>query len=70
MPASTILLLESDPEAGQTLSAILTTAGYTVTLSDDPEEAFPKVVEHQLVVVDLIGGPKSAVDVCREKHSL
>jgi pilus assembly protein CpaE len=37
-----------------------------VTLVDDPDVAFPQVAEHQLVVIDLIGGPKSAVDVCRE----
>ena len=50
MPASTILLLESDAAASRDRSAaILTGAGYTVTRTADPDEAFGKAAEHQLV---------------------
>ena len=31
----------------------LTPAGYTVTQTTDPDEAFPKVVEHQLAILDV-----------------
>ncbi len=66
MPASTILLLESDPEAGEAISTILTHAGYTVTLTTDPDEAFAKAAENQLVIIDIASGPRSAVEICRE----
>jgi pilus assembly protein CpaE len=66
VPASTILLLATDPAAGETTAAILSGAGYTVTQTADPDEAFAKAAEHQLVIVDVAGGPKSAVDICRE----
>ena len=39
MPASTILLLESVASAGETIATILTTAGYSVTVTGDPEVA-------------------------------
>jgi pilus assembly protein CpaE len=65
VPASTILLISSAPAAGS-LGPILSSAGYTVTEEKDPDAAFPKVVEHQLVVIDLSGSKRSAFDVCRE----
>jgi pilus assembly protein CpaE len=69
VPASTILLLDSDPVTGAEISAILTTAGYTITLTDDPDVAFGRAAEHQLVILDVTSGPKSAVDLCREIRS-
>jgi len=66
VPASTILLLATDPAASETTSAILSGAGYTVTQTADPDEAFAKAAEHQLVIVDVASGPKSAVEICRE----
>lgn len=66
MPASTILLLDSDLAAGEAIAAILSGAGYTVTQIADPDEAFTKAVEHQLVIIDIASGPRSAVDICRE----
>ena len=66
MPASTILLLASDAAAGESTAAILTGAGYTVTRTASPDEAFGKAAEHQLVIIDVAAGPKSAVDICRE----
>ncbi|HLO35054.1 MAG TPA: AAA family ATPase [Candidatus Deferrimicrobium sp.] len=66
MPASTVLLIEADPAAGETISPVLTGVGYTVTTSTDPDDAFGKVADHQLVIIDVITGDKSAADVCRE----
>ena len=43
MPASTILVLESADAGAQSLAPILTTSGYTVTQTTDPNEAIAKV---------------------------
>ncbi|HET9520504.1 MAG TPA: response regulator [Candidatus Limnocylindrales bacterium] len=69
MPASTILLIEADDASGTLISGVLTGVGYTVDTVADADEAFPKVAEHQLAIVDVVGGSKSAVDVCREIRS-
>ena len=53
MPASTILILESVATAGASLAPHLTSAGYTVTQITDPDEAFARIVEHQLAVIDV-----------------
>jgi len=66
VPASTVLLLDTDPAAGESIAAMLSAAGYKVTLTPDPDDAFVKVVEHQLVILDVTSGPKSAVEICRE----
>ncbi len=66
MPASSILLLDSDPEAGAAIDAILSVAGYTITLTADTDEAFARAAEHQLVIIDMTTGPRTAVDICRE----
>lgn len=66
MPASSILLLDSDPVAGESIQTILTARGYAVTQTADVEGAFSKVSEHQLVIIDVAGASKSAVEICRE----
>ena len=66
MPASTILLIEADPASGETISTVLTGVGYAVTMSPDASDAFVKVANHRLVIVDVVTGDKSAADVCRE----
>ena len=53
MPASTILVLESAKTGDASLVPHLTLAGYTVTRTTDPDEAFAKLVEHQLAVIDM-----------------
>jgi pilus assembly protein CpaE len=69
LPASTILILETQPSAVASLAPILTNAGYTVTKIGDPDEAFGKIVEHQLAVIDVAAGPRSGMDICREIRS-
>ena len=68
MPASTILVLESAART-DSLAPILSGAGYTVTQTIDADEAFARIVEHQLAVIDLGPGGtdgKSAIELCRE----
>ncbi len=66
MPASSILLLDSDPEAGAAIDAILSVAGYKITLTADTDEAFARAAEHQLVIIDMATGPRAALDICRK----
>jgi pilus assembly protein CpaE len=66
LPASTILLIEADPESGELISGVLSKVGYTVTTIAEPDEAFPRVIEHQLAILDVVSGSKSAFDICRE----
>jgi len=66
VPASTILLVASDPAFAESIAAGLTGVGYTVSTYGDPDEAFSHVAENQLVILDVGGGTKSAAEVCRE----
>ena len=66
MPASTILLIEADPASGELISGVLSKVSYSVTTIADADEAFPRVIEHQLAIVDVVSGEKSAFDICRE----
>jgi pilus assembly protein CpaE len=68
LPASTIIVLET-PGRSDSLAPILTTAGYTVSQTADADEAFSRIVEHQLAIVDIgagSAGGKSGVELCRE----
>ena len=69
MPASTILLIDADAESAETISSGLTNVGYTVTTIADPAEAFGKVADHQLAIIDVVTGDKNAFDVCKEIRS-
>ncbi len=66
MPASSILLVGSDAAVAQETAATLTGAGYLVTPVADPDEAFHAASGHQVIVLDDLAGPRSAVDLCRE----
>jgi pilus assembly protein CpaE len=70
VPASSILLIENDLASGDVISSTLIKLGYAVTSFIDPDEAFAHVAEHQLVILDVIGGPRTALDVCRDLRSL
>jgi len=65
VPASTILLIESDAASGETIAPVLAGVGYTVTVSE-PADALAKVADHQLVIIDVVSGERTAPDVCRE----
>jgi pilus assembly protein CpaE len=66
LPASTILLIEADTASGELINGVLSKVGYTVTTIADADEAFSRVIEHQLAIVDVVSGSKSAFDICRE----
>ena len=69
MPASTILLIDADAPSAEAISTALTAVGYTVTTAADPGEAFGKVGDHQLAIIDVVSGEKTAFDVCKEIRS-
>jgi pilus assembly protein CpaE len=69
LPASTILLISADPASAETIGTGLTNAGYDVTTVADLGAAFAKVSDNQLAIIDVIGGDRTAVDVCREIRS-
>jgi pilus assembly protein CpaE len=70
VPAATILIHEAPTTGDASLAPILSKAGYTVTRTIDPDEAFGKVAEHQLAIVDVgTVDPKTGktgFEVCRE----
>jgi pilus assembly protein CpaE len=66
VPASTILLIDADAALAKTISDDLTRVGYTVTTIASPDDALSKVAEHQLAIIDVVTGSKTAFDVCRE----
>ena len=66
MPASTILLLDADPTYSESISGALTAVGYTVTTTADADEAFSKTPDNHLVILDVVTGPRSAAELCRE----
>jgi pilus assembly protein CpaE len=70
VPASSILLIENDLASGDVISSTLIKLGYAVTSFIDPDEAFAHVAEYQLVILDVIGGARNALDVCRELRAL
>jgi pilus assembly protein CpaE len=69
VPASTILLLESDPTVGGSIARTLTESGYTVTTVTEPDALFAQAAEHQVVILGQPSGPRTAVDLCREMRS-
>ena len=70
MPASSILLIENDLASGDVISNTLIKLGYAVTSFIDPDESFGHVAEHQLVIIDVVGGARTALDVCRELRAI
>ncbi|MFL5757835.1 MAG: CpaE family protein [Chloroflexota bacterium] len=66
MPASSILLLDADATAAATISSALTSAGYLVSTVDDADDAFRQAPGHNLIIVDIVPGVRTVVDVCQE----
>ncbi len=65
MPASSIFLLDADTASAEAISTTLSSVGYTVTVTVDPADAIAKATDHQLVIVDVVTGPMSAVELCQ-----
>ena len=67
MPASTILLLESEPTNAESIAKILSDAGYTVTAGDRrPTTRSRRPPTTSSLILGTVGGAKSAVELCRE----
>jgi pilus assembly protein CpaE len=66
VPASTLLLLDTDPPSGEVIRGVLAGVGYSVTSAESADDAFRLAGDHQLVIIDVVSGPKTAADVCRE----
>jgi pilus assembly protein CpaE len=69
VPASSIWLLDADDAAAEDIASVLTGVGYTVTVAADADKAFADAAGYQLVILDVVTGPKTAVDLCREIRS-
>ncbi|MFI5261104.1 MAG: AAA family ATPase [Candidatus Limnocylindrales bacterium] len=66
MPASSVLLLASDPSFVETIRASLAGVGYQVSATADPDEVFRQAAGQALVIVDTVTGPRSAREVCHD----
>ena len=66
MPAARILLVDADTDATSQILNILAGVGYTVTTIADAEDALTHIGEHQLVIVDVVEGKKSAAELTAE----
>lgn len=69
MPASTILLLDADDAAADLIGSVLAPAGYAVDRTSDPDDAFRRGADHQLLIIDLVKGPRGAREICQEIRS-
>ncbi len=69
MPASSLLLLESDPASRGVIAGVLGGVGYAVTPVKDSAEVFAAAGDHQLVIIDVVTGTRTAADICREIRS-
>jgi pilus assembly protein CpaE len=64
LPASIVLLIDADPASADLIEAILSNAGYEVTVVEDADEGIRAATEYQLVVVDVVHGGRTAHEVC------
>jgi pilus assembly protein CpaE len=65
VPASTIIVIESDPESGALISSVLAGASHSVSIVSDPEEFLRRATDAHLVITGTIGGATTATDLCR-----
>jgi len=66
VPAARILLVDTDTAASSQILDILNGIGYTVTAISKAQDALAHVAEHQLVILDVVTGAKSADELCTE----
>ena len=69
MPASSLLLLESDPASRGVIAGVLGGVGYAVTPVKEMAEVFAVAADHQLIIIDVVTGVRTAADICREIRS-
>jgi pilus assembly protein CpaE len=66
VPAARILLVDTDTAASSQVLDVLNGIGYTVTAISKAQDALALVAEHQLVILDVVTGPKSADELCAQ----
>ncbi|MDP9482736.1 MAG: response regulator, partial [Chloroflexota bacterium] len=66
MPASSILLLETDPVAGETIRTVLDGVGYDLEIVTDVADLLKRAPKHSLIIVDATPEGTTPADVCRE----
>ncbi len=67
MPASSILLLDSDTPSAEVITGVLTKVGYAVSRAADVDAVFLQTPgDHHLVIIDQVADSRSASDICRE----
>lgn len=66
MPASSILLLETDPAAGEAIRTVLDGVGYGVEIVTDAGELVRSAPEHSLIIIDVTPEGTTPADICRE----
>jgi len=66
VPASTILVVDTDAASAELMNTGLTGVGYTVTVVGTAADAFRLAAENQLVIIDVVEGESGPADVCRE----
>jgi pilus assembly protein CpaE len=64
-----ILLAGSDPVAVETIAGVLVPVGHSLVSVSEPTEALRLAADHQLVIIDAIGGQGAAVQLCRDVRS-
>jgi pilus assembly protein CpaE len=70
VPAARILLVDTDTAASSQILDVLNGIGYTVTAISKAQDALAHVAEHQLVILDVVTGPKSAAELCAEIRAM
>lgn len=66
MPASSILLLEVDPIAGEAIRTVLDGVGYGVDVVTDAADLLRDAPKHSLIIIDVTAKGTTPADVCRE----
>jgi len=69
VPASSILLLETDAQAGAAIGTVLTGVGYAVHSVTDASDAVRSAGEHSLVIIDATAPSTTPGEVAREIRS-
>lgn len=66
MPASSILLLETDPVAGEAIRTVLDGVGYDLEIVTEVGELLRGAPRHSLIIIDATPKGTTPADVCRE----
>jgi pilus assembly protein CpaE len=66
VPASSIVLLEVDPAAGEAIRTVLDGVGYDVEIVTDTADLLKGAPRHNLIIIDSTPRGTTPADVCRE----